>query len=267
MEDSPLDQTSNALDDLSRLVQILRGENGCPWDRKQTPQSVSIYLIEELYELVDAIESGNSEQICEELGDVLFHIVFIARMFEEIGKFDLSQVARSITAKMIRRHPHVFDGKEVNTSAEVSQNWHRIKLTEKKDGKSQSLLESLPAKLPALIRAYRISDRAAKSGFEWAETAEIESNPDSVGGELLMALKTKDTRFTSRQFGDLIFALINLARLAEIHPEGALTASVKKFEARFRKMEEIVAQSSRRLDDVSKEEKMQIWLKVQKLIP
>ncbi len=267
MEDSPINQASKALDDLYRLVQTLRGENGCPWDRKQTPESVSIYLIEELYELVDAIESGSPEQICEELGDVLFHIVFIARMFEEIGKFDLSQVARSITEKMIRRHPHVFGEKEVNTSAEVTRNWHKIKLTENKDGNSQSLFESLPAKLPALIRAYRISDRAAKSGFEWTETAENEKNPESVAGELLKAVKSNDGRIASRQFGDLLFALINRARLAEIHPEGALTGSIKKFEARFRKMEEIVAQSNRGFDDVSKEEKMQIWLKVQKLIP
>ena len=267
MEDSPLNQTANAMDDLCRLVQTLRGENGCPWDRKQTPESVSIYLIEELYELVDAIESGNSEQICEELGDLLFHIVFIARMFEEIGQFDFSQVARSITEKMIRRHPHVFGEKEVNSSAEVTRNWHKIKLTEKKDGDSHSLFESLPAKLPALIRAYRISDRAAKSGFEWTEAAENEIDPEFVAGEMLNALKSKDRQFATRRIGDLLFAIINLARLAEIHPEGALTASIRKFEARFRKMEEIVAQSSRGFDDVSKEEKMQIWLEVRKLIP
>jgi tetrapyrrole methylase family protein/MazG family protein len=267
MEDSRLNQTPNALDDLCRLVQTLRGDNGCPWDKKQTPESVSIYLIEELYELVEAIDSGSSEQICEELGDVLFHIVFITRMFEEIGKFDLSLVARSITEKMIRRHPHVFGEQEVSTSAEVTQNWHKIKLTEKKDGNSQSLFESLPAKLPALIRAYRISDRAAKSGFEWTETAENETNPESMAGELLTALKNKDRSFASRKFGDLLFALINQARLAEIHPEGALTGSVKKFEARFRKMEEIVAESNREFDKVSREEKKRIWLKVQKLIP
>jgi tetrapyrrole methylase family protein/MazG family protein len=266
MEDSPLNQTSGAVDGLCRLVQTLRGENGCPWDKKQSPESVSIYLIEEVFELVDAIESGNSEQICEELGDVLFHIVFIARMFEESGEFDLSRVARSITEKMIRRHPHVFGDKEVSSSAEVTQNWHKIKLTEKKEGKPQSLLESLPAKLPALIRAYRISDRSAKSGLEWTETAENQTNPDSAAG-VLKALKNKDRRLASRQFGDFLFALINLARLAEIHPERALTGSVKKFEARFRKMEELVAESSREFDDVSKEEKKRIWLKVQKMIP
>jgi tetrapyrrole methylase family protein/MazG family protein len=267
MEEPPLNQTPGALGDLCRLVQTLRGENGCPWDKKQTPESVSIYLIEEVFELVDAIESGSVEDICEELGDVLFHIVFIARMFEESGKFDLFQAARSINEKMIRRHPHVFGDKEVNSSAEVIQNWHKIKLTEKKIDKNQSLLESLPAKLPALIRAYRISDRAAKSGLEWTETAENQKNPASVAGELLEALKDNDSRLASRQFGDMLFALINLARLAEIHPEKALTGSVKIFEKRFRKMEEIVAESRRDFDDVSKEEKKRIWLKVLELIP
>ena len=248
-------------------VQTLRGDQGCPWDKKQTPQSVGIYLIEEVFELFDAIESGNTEQICEELGDVLFHIVFIAGMFEEIGDFDLSRVARSITDKMIRRHPHVFGQKKVNSSAEVSQNWHKIKLAEKKKGASQSRLESLPAKLPALIRAYRISDRAAKSGLEWTEVSENQTIPEALAGELLKVIKNKYSRLESRQFGDLLFALINRARLAEIHPERALTGSVKKFEARFRKMEEIVAESSREFDDVSKEEKMQIWREVQKMIP
>jgi tetrapyrrole methylase family protein/MazG family protein len=140
MEDATLTQSPDSLDDLFRLIKTLRGENGCPWDKKQTPESVGIYLIEEVYELVDAIESGNSEQIREELGDVLFHIVFMARMFEEREEFDLSRVARTITGKMIRRHPHVFGETEVNSSAEVVQNWHKIKLNEKKDNKKQSLL-------------------------------------------------------------------------------------------------------------------------------
>ena len=116
MEDSTLIQTHNSLDDLFRLIKTLRGENGCPWDKKQTPESVSIYLIEEVFELVDAIESGNSEPIREELGDLLFHIVFIARMFEERGEFDLSQVARTITEKMIRRHPHVFGERKLSAA-------------------------------------------------------------------------------------------------------------------------------------------------------
>jgi len=267
MEDSILNQPHNALNDLFRLVNTLRGQNGCPWDKKQTPESVGIYLIEEVFELVDAIESGNSEHIREELGDVLFHIVFIARMFEERQEFDLSQVARTITEKMIRRHPHVFGETEVNSSAEVVQNWHKIKLNENKDNKNQSLLDSVPAKLPALIRAYRISDRVAKSGFELTETDEKQKVPQAVTDDLQAALKNQDSRLASRQFGDLIFSLVNVARLAEIHPESALAGSVKIFEARFKKMEELIAESKRELDEISLDEKKRIWQKVQKIVP
>ncbi len=267
MEDPILIQSQNALDDLFRLVETLRGENGCPWDKKQTPESVGIYLIEEVFELVDAIESGNSEQIREELGDVLFHIVFIARMFAERREFDLSQVARAITEKMIRRHPHVFGETKVNSSAEVVQNWHKIKLNEHKDNKRQSLLDSVPAKLPALIRAYRISDRVAKSGFEFTETDENQNIPPAVTDCLQAALKNHDHRLASRQFGDLIFTLINIARLVEIHPESALAGSVKIFEARFKKMEELIAESRREFDEISLDEKKRVWQKVQKIVP
>lgn len=267
MEDSILNQTHNTLDELCRLVKTLRGEKGCPWDKKQTPESVSIYLIEEVFELVDAIESGNSEHIREELGDLLFHIVFIAEMFEERAEFNLSQVARSITEKMIRRHPHVFGDKEVNSSAEVIQNWHKIKLNEKKDLQKQSLLDSVPAKLPALMRAYRVSDRVAKSGFEWSQMGENQKHAQAVAAGLQVVPENHDKRPTSRQVGDLLFALVNMARLAEIHPESALTGSVKKFESRFKKMEELIAESNRAFDEVSSEEKKRIWEKVQRIVP
>ena len=267
MEDSTLNQSHNALDELCRLLKTLRGEKGCPWDKKQTPESVGIYLIEEVYELIDAIEFGNPEQIREELGDVLFHIVFIAGMFEERGEFDLTQVARSITEKMIRRHPHVFGGTEVNSSAEVVQNWHKIKLKEKRDVKKHSLLDSVPAKLPALMRAYRVSDRVDKSGFEIMEIEENQKDTDSVAAILQVALKKYDRRVASRQFGDLFFDLVNLARLAEIHPESALAGSVKIFESRFKKMEEMIAESKREFDEISPEEKKLFWQKVQKSVP
>ena len=267
MEDSTLNQTHNSLDELGQLIRALRGENGCPWDKKQTPESVGIYLIEEVFELVDAIESGNLEQIREELGDVLFHIVFIARMFEERGEFNLSEVARTITEKMIRRHPHVFGEKEVRNSAEVVQNWHKIKLNEKKDAKKQSLLDTIPAKLPALIRTYRVLDRVAKSGFDWTEMAENDVNTEAVTGSLQKSMNHPDSRSAAHQIGDLLFALVNMARQAEIHPENALAGSVKKFEARFKKMEEWVAESNRGFEAIPLEEKKRIWRQVNKTIP
>ena len=263
MEEVKLNQTHNALDRLYRLVNTLRGENGCPWDKKQTPESVGIYLIEEVFELVDAIESGNPEQIREELGDVLFHIVFIARMFEERSEFDLYGVARTITEKMIRRHPHVFGDKEVSSSAEVIQNWHKIKLDENKDIKNKSLLDSVPAKLPSLIRAYRVSDRVAKNGFEWTLSNDSLKKVEAAAVGLQDVVNDDDPHHAFRKIGDLLFAVINIARLAEIHPESALAGSVKNFEARFKKVEELVAESKRALDEVSDEEKRQLWKKVQ----
>ncbi len=259
MEDSILKPPGEAIDELGRLVQTLRGENGCPWDKKQTPQSVAIYLIEEVFELVDAIESGHSESILEELGDVLFHIAFIARMFEERGEFDLDRVARSITAKMIRRHPHVFGNKQIRNSAEVVQNWHQIKLEEKEGNASHSRLDSVPAKLPALMRAYRISDRAAKSGFEWTD---LEENPESLSrfaDQLQSILGRQDRRSDPRKFGDLLFGLVNLARLAEIHPESALAGSVNAFVDRFKEMERRLAQMKTEFGGLSAAEKQAFW--------
>jgi len=267
VEDTTLNQIQSALAELYRLVNTLRGDNGCPWDKKQTPETVGIYLIEEVFELVDAIESGNSDQICEELGDLLFHILFVARMFQERGKFDLSDVAQTITAKMIRRHPHVFGEKNINSSEEVIQNWHKIKLDEKKASGRQSLLDSVPPRLPALIRAFRISDRVAKSGFEWMDIAGNLQDATDLLDRLQIVLRNQVINFSAGQFGDLLFSLVNIARLAKIHPESVLAGSVKKFELRFKKMEKLVAESKRELSEVTLEEKALIWDKAQKMVP
>lgn len=266
MENSELDQTHSFLDELIRLVKTLRGKHGCPWDKKQTPRDVSVYLIEEGFELADAIEAGHPEHIREELGDVLFHIVFIARMFQERGEFSLSDVAQTITEKMIRRHPHVFGEESVNSSQEVVENWHKIKLSEKKSTSKQSSLDSVPVQLPALIRAYRISDRAAKSGFDWAVVDEILEDVEQELSGLKVILKKQNNANLSQKFGDLLFLLVNIARLAKIHPETALAGSNKKFELRFRKMEDLVFESERDLENISGREKALIWEKVKKIV-
>ena len=188
----------------------------------------------------------------------------MARIFEEREEFDLSRVARTITGKMIRRHPHVFGETEVNSNAEVVENWHKIKLSEKKDRKKQY---SVPAKLPALMRAYRISDRAANSGFEITETDENQKDPGVVAAGLQAALKNHESRLASRHIGDLIFALVNIARLAEIHPENALAGSVRIFEARINKAEELISEAHQKIDEISLDQKKRIWQKVQKIIP
>jgi len=266
VENSELNQTPFFLGELIRLVKTLRGKHGCPWDKKQTPRDVSVYLIEEVFELADAIETGHPEQIREELGDVLFHIVFIARMFQERGEFDLSDVAQTIIEKMIRRHPHVFGEENVSSSEEVVENWHKIKLSENKSAPRQSSLDSVPVHLPALIRAYRISDRAAKSGFDWAVIDEASENVEKELGELKAILNRQNNAQLSQKFGDLLFLLVNIARLAKIHPETALAGSNKRFELRFRMIEDMVSGSERNFDNISMREKAQIWAKVKKIV-
>ena len=266
MANSKLVPTHSFLDDLVRLVKTLRGKHGCPWDKKQTPRNVAVYLIEEVYELADAIEAGNPEHIREELGDVLFHIVFIARMFQERGEFDLSDVAQSITEKMIRRHPHVFGEENVKTSEEIVENWHKIKLSEKNSKGKKSSLDSVPVQLPALIRAYRISDRIAKTGFDWSEIDEALENVDQELAGLKSILNTQNSAILSKKLGDFLFNLVNIARLAKIHPETALAGSNKKFEMRFRKMEDMVAESNWDFENIPLKEKARIWEKVKKIV-
>ena len=154
---------------LKRLIETLRGENGCPWDRKQTPKSMSVFLIEEMYELVDAIANGGADAVREELGDVLFHILFVAAVFQERREFDLADVLGGITEKMVRRHPHVFGEASVETAEDVKKQWHKIKSQEKEARREVSILDSIPKSMPALTRAYRISERAVRAGFDWSD--------------------------------------------------------------------------------------------------
>jgi len=266
VENIELDQTLSFLGELIQLVKTLRGKHGCPWDKKQTPRDVGVYLTEEAFELADAIQTGHPEQIREELGDVLFHIVFIAGMFQDSGEFDLSDVSRTITEKMIRRHPHVFGEDNVSGSEEVVENWHKIKMSEKKFAPQQSSLDSVPVQLPALIRAYRISDRAAKSGFDWTE---VDDDFDKVEQELsgLKALLNNEINSQlSQKFGDLLFNIINLARLSKVHPETALAGSNKRFELRFKKMEDLIDKSERDFENMSLKEKVLIWEMVKDIV-
>lgn len=266
MENSELDQTPSSLDALIRLVKTLRGKHGCPWDKKQTPRDGGLYLIEEAFELVDAIEVGHPKEVREELGDVLFHIVFIARMFEECGEFDLADVIQTITEKMIRRHPHVFGEDSIRNSEDVVENWHKIKLMEKKHPSPQSALDSVPVQLPALMRAYRISDRAAKSGFDWAQVDKAFEKVEQELSELKASLNKENNTLLSQKFGNFLFSLVNIARLAKVHPETALAGSNKKFELRFKKMEDMVVESERDFGSIPLKEKALIWEEAKNIV-
>jgi len=246
------------------LIEILRGENGCPWDRKQTPKTIAVYRLEEVYELVDAIESKDPDGVCEELGDVLFHILFLSILFREMGHFDIKDAIDFNVEKMTRRHPHVFGNESVDTVEDVRALWHQIKKEEKSLAKEASILDSVPAGFPALMRAYRVSERAAKTGFDWNDISGVMQKVEEEWSELKNVLKRenqsqKDQDLLALEFGDVLFTLVNVARFARIHPETALRNSTKKFITRFKYMEKLITESRRNIESVSQEEKDELW--------
>ena len=254
--------TKDSISALIALVESLRGEPGCPWDKRQTPRTMLIYLIEEIYELADAIESNHPGAICEELGDVLFHIFFITRLFQETGDFSIYDVAREINEKMIRRHPHVFGTTRVDNTDEVRQNWHKIKQDEKKPVKAESVTDSVPKNMPALMRAYQLGERTARHGFGQADRENLIDKLEAEFDQLKRAMKSKPRDQISDEFGNLLFSLVHLARILKIHPETALSGAVKTFEKRFRQMEKIVSKSGRKLDSLSQAEIQKIWKEI-----
>ena len=246
------------------LIQALRGENGCPWDKEQTPRSIVLYLIEEAYELMEAIHSGKPEDIREELGDVLFLVLFLAFMFEEMEAFGIDHVIQTNLEKMTRRHPHVFGTATADTTEAVRERWSRIKSSEKANRlKPASVLASVPNKLPALMRCHRISERAARTGFDWHDLSGVlqqaEEEWDEFKRELLVKAHEKRRQAMTLEFGDVLFTLVNVARLAEIHPEEALALATKKFETRFKIMEKLAIESGRSFESLSFEEKHVLW--------
>lgn len=246
---------------LIALVKILRGDHGCPWDREQTPEQIKTYLLEEAYEVLEALESGNSKDVCAELGDLLFHIVFLARIFEEYGDFNIRDVVETISKKMIWRHPHVFGRAHVSGPDEVRDRWHEIKVAEAgdKDTIPYSFLDSVPKKLPALMRAYRIIERAAKLGFGRPDVNGIFKKLDEELAEFKSALKTENSEKSAEALGDLLFTVVNLGRFMRAHPEAALTRTISKFIKRFRIIEQVLRDQGRTLESVSPDEIDTLW--------
>lgn len=260
MENPELNRSAPALEDLIRIIRRLRRPDGCPWDREQTPRSMARYLIEESYELADAIESGQAGPVCEELGDVLFQVLFLAEMHAEKQDFDLEEVCRRIAAKMRRRHPHVFGAAEVSGSAEVRRNWQRIKQREKTDARQMpSVLDAVPAGQPALMRCHAVSERAAGCRFDWDDLSAVMLKLDEELAEFREAVACRDPERQAQELGDVLFTLVNVARFSGIHPETALLISTRKFERRFREMERIIAGSGREIAAVPQAEKDRIW--------
>lgn len=249
---------------LINLIEALRGENGCPWDRKQTPSTLTVYLIEEMFELVEAINTNDADGVLEELGDVLFQLLFVAHMYQQDGRFSLEQVLERIIQKMVRRHPHVFGSEKVDNAGEVKEQWRRIKQQEK--GSQDSLLDSIPAGMPALMRAYRVSERAAGTGFDWDTLEGVMAQAQEEWSEFKAevdkpnAIKANKQKITM-ELGDVLFSLVNVARLAKVHPETALSRSTQKFIRRFKQMETMAAAENHHLEGLSKDEMELLWNK------
>lgn len=248
----------SSLPKLASLMERLRGPQGCPWDRKQTLQNLKVYLIDEAYEVLQAVDSGDPQLLCEELGDLLFQIVFMARLAQEQGSFDLEEVISRIEEKMIRRHPHVFGDASASTPQEVLNQWDSLK---KAEGKSSgtSALSGIPEGLPALYRAYRLGLKAAKVGFDWPGPREVMDKVREELGELEKALEKQQTARASQELGDLLFALANLARHLGREPEGVLRQANQKFQRRFEMMEQALKARGMSPREAGLEQMEQLW--------
>ncbi len=250
---------------LLQVVETLRGENGCPWDREQTIESLRPYLIEEAYELLDAIDKGDINEHCEELGDVLLQVALQSQIQKEAGRFDFDDVAEKIAEKLIRRHPHVFGDVEVENSEEVLKNWEKIKKTEK--NKNQSVLSGVPGNLPALQKAQRIQSRAAKVGFDWDQPDQVIEKIAEEVEELKVAFKNNNRDEILSEFGDVLFAIVNLARFAHISAEDALRKTNLKFTNRFMLIEKEMDKNGIDMGQCSLEILNQYWEKTKQTFP
>ncbi|MCK5832997.1 nucleoside triphosphate pyrophosphohydrolase [bacterium] len=227
--------------ELVEVVDKLRGENGCPWDKIQTHDSAKPYLIEETYEVIEALEAHDDSALCEELGDVLLQIVFHAKMASERGAFDIDDITKGIVEKLINRHPHVFGESSLETAEQVLQEWEQIKLKEKKAkrGKS-SLLDGLPMSMSALLVAQRIQEKASRIGFDWPTIEPVWEKIREEFSELEKAIVSQDIEEIESELGDLLFSITNLARFLEVSSEMALRKTIRKFASRFSHVEKRV---------------------------
>src|SRR5690348_15693936 len=253
---------------LAAVQARLRAPDGCPWDREQTHATLRTYLIEEAYEVLEALESGDDAKFAEEMGDLLLQIVFHSRIAEEESRFTVSDVIREVHDKMVRRHPHVFGEKRAKDAAEVLKNWEQLKKEERKaasrkkseaEAHPASLLDGVSKALPATLEGFQLTRRAARIGFDWQDAGGVFEKIDEEAGELRQALSAKDAKREEEEMGDLLFAAVNLARYLHIDPEIALKKANAKFSSRFRRMEQLAAEAGKPLSDVPREDMERLW--------
>ncbi|MGI9248083.1 MAG: nucleoside triphosphate pyrophosphohydrolase [Woeseiaceae bacterium] len=251
------------MEDIQKLREVMRKlrdpEEGCPWDLEQSFATIAPYTIEEAYEVADAIARENFDDLKGELGDLLFQVVFHAQMADEAGHFDFDDVARDISEKMVRRHPHVFGNSAEREAGKVDGSWEAIKELERDKGGDTSVLAGVAKALPALKRAQKLGTRAGRVGFDWPDRHGVHAKIHEELNELEEAVGIRDSASIEEEFGDLLFAVVNLARQLDIDPEKALTGANGKFERRFRDMETAIAESGKRIKDFSLATLEQEW--------
>jgi nucleoside triphosphate diphosphatase len=251
-----------------KLVDImarLRGPGGCPWDREQTIESLRGFVLEETYEVLDAIDRGDHAALRGEIGDLLFEGVFLAQIEADEGRFSVAESLQSITEKLVRRHPHIFGAgsSDVTTPGQVLEQWEQIKAREQKDaGERRSLLRGIPNTLPALLRAHEIGSRVGAVGFEWARTADVVTKIEEEVAEVRRAVESEGAARTEEEIGDLLFSIANLARRLGVEPESALRKANEKFSARFEGVERALEERGRSVHDSTLEEMDAEWERV-----
>lgn len=250
------------MQEFSKFVEIVRRlRKECPWDREQTHASVRHSLIEETYEVVEAIDKNDLTALKHELGDLLLHVVFHTSIAEEFNEFTLKEVIEDITMKLIRRHPHVFGDIKVNNSKEVISNWEKTKLTEGR----KSILEGVPKELPALLRAHRLQDKASKVGFDWEKKEDAWRKVEEEMRELHTAIESCDQEKIEAEYGDLLFALVNYSRFINVNPENSLRQTIDKFIKRFQYIEKQLKERGKDLHSTSLEEMDSLWEEAKKI--
>jgi tetrapyrrole methylase family protein/MazG family protein len=254
------DSTGSLFESLLGVMARLRGDGGCPWDREQTRASLKPFLIEEVYEALEALEEGQPEAIMEELGDVLFQVIFHAHVAQELGEFTMDDLLQRLVEKMVRRHPHVFGDTTVESARHALAQWEAIKRSEgDKNGQSRSVLSGVPGSLPALLRSQRIQAKAARVGFDWPNPQAVWAKVREEIQEMDDALARGDRTRVAEELGDLLFSIVNMARHLDMDAEGSLRQAVEKFTRRFNEMEREITESGATLSGTPLEALDRAW--------
>ncbi len=247
--------------DLIEIMKHLRSENGCPWDREQDHESLKKYLIEETYEVLEAIDLKDKDKLCEELGDLLLQIVFHAQIADEANIFNINDIIDGISKKMVSRHTHVFGDAKADTADDVVDNWESIKKKEKGIKSHTQVLKDIPPILPSLMRSYKIQEKAAKVGFDWDHVDDAFKKVREEIDELEEVYKSENMERITDELGDSLFAIVNVARFLKVQPETALTGTINKFIKRFEYIERESEKKGKKLEEMSLEEMDKLWEK------